>query len=232
MTVVKCNKRIQDFFVLLLFLLVLFTPNVKFLPKYTWILAGLGCLTLLDKSFVKKIGFYSGKNLKFVALSILVMFFLALPPLLSRTGDMSYIELQFGTILTALRSLLLVYVLHKVYKKNIFENYCEFLINACCINALFTIAFVVFPNFKDFWMNEILVTQQTPVYFKYQYRYSLSGFAAFMTSSFFSVAVIICAYMLSLNPKKIKLLCKFFLIVAGCFFYGYASLGCPAVPVY
>lgn len=215
-----------DVFLTFIFVLVIFTPNIKLLPKISWLLAFIGILTLLNKKFVNDLCLFKLYGKKYIICLFLSIFYLGLQPFFHGTDDYSYIELLVGIILTLFRNFLLLYLLYKFYDhNNLLNKYYEFLLKSCCIYVAFTIIFIIFPNFKDFWLNEILSKNNEITYFKYKFRYSLSGFAAFASSSLFSLAAIISGHVIAKDSKfSIKKITAFFVVVVGCFFYGRVSL--------
>lgn len=211
------------------FILIIFTPSIRFLPYYTWVLALLGLFSLFDSSFRKLIHFNGKYNKLFIISLILCLFYnIMAVPILHGNGDCSYIPLQIGIILTLLRDVLLVYVVHKFCDTtDLLKSYCNYFFIACCIYVFFTLAFIYDPSFKDFWLGVILtnVEDRATSFMAYEFRYSLDGFAAFSSSSTFSFACLLCCYRISLNKKVnlLQILCLM-TIVVGCFFYGRISL--------
>ena len=214
------RNLVYNVFVTILFVLTVFAPDFKFLPRYTWGLAVGGFICLFDRKFVRSIEFYSMQNRNYFVILMFSMLCLAVIPFLHGTGDTSYIELLVGIALVALRNVLLIYVLYKNGCQSVFEEYCKYLVNACCVCVIFTLLFIIFPEFKTFWNYDVLAPAAEQKYYKYQYRYSISGFAAFTYSSIFSVAVIVAAYLLVTPTNKRNGLIQFIMIVLGCLFYG------------
>ena len=212
----------------LLFVFVIFTPSIRFMPYYTWVMAILGLCTLTDRKFKQIIGFKSKGNsgfLKFFALVFLLNSFII--PLFHGFDDLTYIPLQIGILLTILRCFLLIYCLHKFGKGDILSQYSRFFFAACCIYVLFTLAFIVYPSFKFFWLDTMLtdVPDRSEDFAVYEFRYSLDGFAAFSSASVFSFACIFCCYSIATSRKiNLLMIACLMLLVVGCFFYGRVSL--------
>ena len=144
--------------------------------------------------------------------------------IINRTADYSYIVFLIGTLLTIIRTFLLVYVLSKscCEKENCLDIYCETMACTGVVYVLFTIAFIILPKFKTFWLSKVIFTA-TRDYYAYEFRYSLNGFAAFASSTISSIIVLICAYLLVKNSKEsnwIKYLLYYIINIVGCFFYG------------
>lgn len=224
----RINFVIKNAFFTILFILVLFTPPIRFLPYYTWILALLGMCTLKNNEFVKLIGFWGRSNFGFLKYLTFVLIFNSLVvPLSHFSGDFTYIPLQIGIILSLFRNILLVYCLHKYGERGIFAQYIKYFFIACCIYVTFTLSFIVSPEFKSFWLDAVLsdVKDMSVDFMVYQFRYSLDGFAAFSSASVFSFACLFCSYKIAMSPKVriIDILCLMMMVI-GCFFYGRVSL--------
>lgn len=218
---IKKIKLLTPVLITILFILCIIGPEFKDLPRYTWILSGVGLLTFGDKKFVKYIGLRSKVNIYYYLYLGICIFLALIPPIINQTNDFSYITLLMGIVLNTLRGILLIYVLYKQDKNNLLENFIEYLLNACCVCVLFTILFIIFPDFKDFWCNEILANPYTSNYSYYEFRYSISGFAAFSMASIFSFASVLSGYMLAKDEKVNQWhIVKFIVAVVGCFFYG------------
>lgn len=225
----KLLTLIKGCFLTLVFVLVTFTPDFRFLPHYSWLLALLGLLALRDRKFKSLIEFKGKKNVGFLKLFLVVLFFNCLIiPLFHGLADFSYIPLQVGLVLTMCRCILLVYCLYKFNSGiSLIDQYGKYFFLACCVYAAFTLYFIVDPGFKTFWLDNVLVeAEDRSVDFAvYEFRYSLNGFAAFSSASVFSFACLFCCYFIAFS-KKVKLsqiLCLMIMVV-GCFFYGRVSL--------
>lgn len=212
-----------------IFVLIIFTPSLRFLPYYTWLLALFGLSSLFDSSFRKLIRF-NGRYNKLFIISLFLCFFynIVAVPILHGCRDCSYVPLQIGIVLTLLRDVLLVYIIHKFcHTTDLLKGYCNYFLIACCVYVLFTLVFIYAPSFKDFWLGSILANAEdrTKTFMAYEFRYSLDGFAAFSSSSTFSFACLLCCYRISQNNKVslLQILCLM-TIVVGCFFYGRISL--------
>ena len=217
----------QSIFVSIVFVLIIFTPNITFLPYYTWILAFCGILCLFNKSFRALIKFNGTSNRKIlIALFISTIYNGIIVPFVHLSGDLTYIPLLIGIILTLFRNILLVFILHKVtHGQDIFKEYAKFFFIACSIYVAFTLYFIVNPGFKDFWFSSIIVPPQEHSFLAYQFRYSLDGFAAFASATVFSFACLFCSFIIASerNFSYFHILCLI-LFVVGCFFYGRISL--------
>lgn len=221
------QKLFRSIFLSIVFVLIIFTPNITFLPYYTWILAFFGIFCLFDKSYRTLIKFSGKSNRSFItALFISTIYNGIIVPFIHFSGDFTYIPLLIGIILTFLRNILLVFILHKLtHNKNIFKEYIKYFFIACCIYVAFTLYFIVDPGFKDFWFSSIIIPPQEQSFLAYQFRYSLDGFAAFSSATVFSFACLFCSFIISYERKfsYIYIICLL-LMVIGCFFYGRVSL--------
>lgn len=212
----------------ILFVLVTFAPSIKFLPYYTWFMALLGAWVLTNKKFNVLIGFNSVVNRKFWKYLLFVLGFNSIVvPIAHFSGDFTYIPLQIGIILSLLRSVLLIYCLHRWGDGDIFQLYGKYFFIACIIYVSFTIGFIIDPGFKAFWLETVIngVVDRSQEFAAYEFRYSLDGFAAFSSASIFSFACLFCSYFIS-DSKKINILriACLMIMVVGCFFYGRVSL--------
>lgn len=222
------SSLFRNVFLTVVFVLVIFTPPIKFLPYYTWLLALLGLFTFKDKSFIKMIGFKSNNNMSFLKyLAFVIVFNSLIIPLTHGLVDLTYIPLQIGIILCLLRSVLLIYCLHRFGKGDLLSQYSKYFFIACSIYVAFTLIFIIEPGFKSFWLETMLTdVQDMSVDFKvYEFRYSLDGFAAFSSATVFSFSCLFCSYLIASSRKVdiIKIACLM-LMVIGCFFYGRVSL--------
>ena len=225
----KLLTLIKGCFLTLVFVLVTFTPDFRFLPHYSWLLALLGLFALRDRNFRLLVDFNGQINVGFLKLFSVVLFLNCLIiPLFHGLVDFSYIPLQVGLVLTMCRCILLVYCLYKYNSGGeLIEQYGKYFFLACCVYVAFTLYFIVDPGFRTFWLDNVLVeAEDRSVDFAvYEFRYSLNGFAAFSSASIFSFACLFCCYFIAFS-KKVKLsqiLCLMIMVV-GCFFYGRVSL--------
>ena len=211
-----------------LFLFVIFCPKIQFLPYYSWVLAFLGFICLFDFKFAKSIHFFSKNNLTFVVLLGVSIFFNAIMiPFVSGKMDFSYSPIIISMILVLFRNILLLYFIYKIYKSNedglFLDKFCKYFLNACCIYVLFTVLFAIFPSFKDFWLFHVL--KNVEIRTDYKFRYSVDGFAAFSSSSLFSYAIILMAFVISKENKlNVVNIIKYFIILLGCLLYGRVSI--------
>ncbi len=225
----KSNSRsvFAELIFIIVFVLILFTPGLKLLPYYTWFFALFGLIALFDKNFVRLIQFKCRANIYFINILIFsIIYNASIVPLSHGTMDFSYIPMLIGIILTLFRDVFLVYILHKWGKSDdLMQAYCKYFFTACCIYVLFTISFIANPEFKSFWLNEMLLQSEERTFEAYQFRYSLDGFAAFSSASTFAFACLFCCYRIAQNIRMqlTQVLCLVTLIV-GCFFYGRISL--------
>ncbi len=211
-----------------IFILIIFTPPISFLPYYTWLLAFMGILTLTNVNFVRLIGFGNKYNRYFlIYFTIIFIFNSLIVPFTHNFVDFTYIPLLIGIILTILRSILLIYCLYKFEKREILSQYCKYFFIACSVYVAFTLIFIINPGFKQFWLYSILtkVEDKSIGFAVYEFRYSLDGFAAFSSASVFSFACLFCCYLIAAN-RNVNILQTACLIimVIGCFFYGRISL--------
>lgn len=216
-----------EFLISFFFLILLFAPpfrQVKFLPKYSWVLAAVGLLTLLDGDFRKHIHFFSPGSLALWGFMGLGAACACVIPILHGTWDFSYIPLYIGLLFSLFRSVLLVYILFKRNPDNIWENLCRYFLNVCVIYVCFTLVFSVFPSIRDFWLDEVLYGVTQSNYHAYAFRYSIDGFSAFHASTSFAFAALIAGYAIAREQKiSYILLVKYVFIAIGCCFYGRIS---------
>lgn len=222
----KCNDIVGTIVKSIIYLFIIFCPNIRFFPKYSWLLAGAGILTLLDSRFRKNIKFLSLKNMLLWLLMICNIVVLGcITPIIHGTNDNSYIRLLLGIVLTMSRCLLLVFIAYKTAPESTFECFTNFFLNACCLYVGFTITFIISPGFKQFWLHSVLTEMSWNSYYAYQFRYSIDGFAAFSSSSTFAFATLLSGYKIAENSKyKFDLLLKMIICIIGCFFYGRIAL--------
>lgn len=220
-------KLFKSIFLSVVFVLIIFTPNITFLPYYTWILAFGGILCLLDSSYRKLIKFNKKSNKIFlITLFISTIYNGIIVPFVHFSGDLTYIPLLIGIILTFFRNILLVFILHKFANvDNIFKEYTKYFFIACSIYVAFTLYFIINPGFKDFWFNSVIIPPQEHSFLAYQFRYSLDGFAAFASATVFSFACLFCSFIIASEQdfSYFNIVCLL-LFVIGCFFYGRVSL--------
>ena len=218
----------KEAFLIIVFLLIIFAPPIRFLPYYTWILAGAGVWTLSDKNFYHLIGFGCRRNLNFIVLLLIMCLYnCIIVPTIHGFQDFTYIPIQLGIILALFRNILLIYILYKFSKNSLFSSFAKYFLSACCIYVSFTLVFIIYPAFKQFWMEDVLanVVDRSTDFAVYQFRYGIDGFAAFSSASVFSFACLFCSYLVS-SSRKIKIIqlaCLIYMVV-GCFFYGRISL--------
>lgn len=221
LSITKINKKI----LIIISVLLLYGPEFRFLPHYTWALAAVAAMIVcLYKGFARKFGIISNCTyFVFFALLMNIVWSLVTTGI-NGTEDYSYITFLVGTILTVIRSFLLVYVIYRAsfeWEKTT-DVYFETMALSGVIYVLFTIVFIIAPEFKEFWFSNVIFSS-TKDYFAYQFRYSLNGFAAFASSTISSIIVLMCAYLLVKNAKNsnwLKYLLYYIINIVGCFFYG------------
>lgn len=221
------RQLFNHIFLSLFCVIIIFTPDFRFLPYYTWFLSFLGIITLADKKFYKLIKFNSAANKDFLYILLLTAIFnVLLVPLLHFTFDFTYAPLNIGVILTLFRNIFLIYLLHKICgNRDIEELYCKYYFIACCIYVGFTLYFIINPDFKSFWLESIITETKEQTFAAYQFRYSLDGFAAFSSATVFSFACLFCSFLIVKDSKlNIGYIISLILMVVGCFFYGRVSL--------
>lgn len=216
-----------EFLISFFFLILLFAPpfrQVEFLPKYSWVLAAAGLLTLLDGDFREHIHFLTTRSLALWGVIGLGAVCACLIPILHGTWDFSYIPLYIGLLFSMLRAVLLVYVLFKRSPDNIMENLCRYFLNICVIYVCFTLIFAFIPSIRDFWLDKVLYGVIRSDYHAYVFRYSIDGFSAFHASTSFAFAALIAGYAIAREQKiSYVLLAKYVFIAIGCCFYGRIS---------
>lgn len=205
--------------------LIIFPPLFRIFPKWTWLVSLLGIFCLFDKKTSIKLGFYSKKFFYTMLLIVISLILAIIIPMSHYTYDFTYAPLLIGLILSLLRGIFLIYNFHYIFKEKAnFDLYVKIFLISCVIYVLFSITFIIFPQFKDFWFNNIIMPFEASTYIAYKFRYGFDGFAAFGTASIFSIAVLLNAYVLissNLNKKDFnKVLLSYILIIVGCFLYG------------
>ena len=146
-------------------------------------------------------------------------------PTLHQTNDYTYIPLLIGLVLSMFRCLLLAFIVYKTGTDTPMDYFIELFLNACCVYVGFTILFIVFPQFKTFWLYTVLENVTTHEYYAYQFRYSFDGFAAFSSSSTFAFASLLSGYVIA--KKKVYCfadLLRMIVCAVGGFFYGRIAL--------
>lgn len=218
-------KQVRNKYFLFINTLIIFTPVFKLLPKWTWIVAGVGILFMLDEVFARSMGYTSkGFLMVFALMSINTITSITIP-VFYNTNDFTYAPIFVGLILCTFRAIFLSSVFRKLYRDNAtIDYYIEFFVNSCILYFSFTVLFVIFPQFKEFWMNSVIIPVEGSDYFAYKYRYGLDGFAAFGTATIFSLGIILSAYLVianNLTKKEFSIrLIKYILVCSGSFFYG------------
>lgn len=204
--------------------LIIFTPTFKIFPKWTWLIALLGLVCLIDKVNAKKLGFYSKEFVISIALIVISCILSVLSPIIHKTYDFVYLTFLIGLLLCIFRGIFLVYIYNRIFKEDAKVNsYLKYFIYSCLIYVGFTFLFIIFPGFKEFWLNNVIYPIPGPDYIAYKFRYSLDGFAAFSSASIFSIALLINSYLLISEESKenvIRNLVTYIVILSGCFIYG------------
>lgn len=219
---------------LILNTLIVFGPNLRFLPKWTWLVAGLGMLCMFDKRVSGKMGYTSKRFITVIILMILVTVASICVPVFYLTYDFTYTPILIGLILSTLRGVFLSCIFYKLFREDAtIEFYIEFFTKSCVIYFAFTLLFIIAPEFKEFWMNSVIIPVEGSDYIAYKYRYSLDGFAAFSAATIFSLAVLLNTYLIVINRgKRSKFyfnVLTYILICMGCFFYGRISIFAIAI---
>lgn len=221
----------------LLFVIIYFTPNFRFLPYYTWAIALLGFLICFSGNNAWKIGILDRKNRNFMGLLLISIGFVLIIPVIHGTNDFSYINLFMGVLLCMFRNFLIVFLIRNKRMENTDYTirFIDLYLNSCCICVAFTLLFIVFPGFKLFWMNKVIlndVLEQIRIYSAYEFRYSISGFAAFSYSTLFSIAIIMEGYTICKKNFSAKEIIRYIIICIGCFFYGRVTIFAIAISMF
>ena len=222
------TKTIPQFFLTIFFVLIYFTPEFRFLPYYTWALAMVGFLLVVNSNVRKNLCFGDRTNTNFLILFAIGLGMLGIIiPISHFTFDFSYVPLLLGMILCLLRNFLVVYVIKKHSGENGIRGYMDLFLNACCICVMFTLLFIAFPGFKSFWLNNVIVNNASEAHASwaaYEFRYSIGGFAAYAYATIFSFAIIMAAYFICANGASMKDIIRFIAVCVGGFFYGRITL--------
>ena len=202
--------------------LIIFAPPFRFFTKWTWVIAALGMLCLFDKNVSRKFGFYSKKFTQVVFFIIGMCAFSVGIAAFHSTYDFSYLPLLIGLLLSIFRGVFLIYIFYKMFKEKAdFKLYISFFLNSCVVYVTFTLAFIIFPNFKEFWMNNIIVIGYVSDYAAYKFRYGLDGFAAFGTATIFCIAILLNSYLIIKDKTNLmKWIITYIIILSGSFIYG------------
>lgn len=225
------NKRLdigesfKKFFLVILEILLIFSPEFNFFRQYTWCLAALGIVVFLLYFSNSQYSFNDKTSLN-ILYTLVVCFAWSLCVLIiNGSNEFNYIVFQIGTTLTIFRNFLLVALIRNLCRKGKISNteyYLNILNWACLIYVAFTLIFIAMPSFKEFWCNSIVSSEEVD-YVAYQFRYSLNGFAAFASSTIFSIAILASAFLIAKNikNKKVYKYLLFYIVnLVGCFFYG------------
>lgn len=221
----------------LLFVIIYFTPNFRFLPHYTWAIALLGLLICFSGKNAWRIGIFDRTNKNYMELLLISVIFVLLVPVFHGTNDFSYITLFLGVILCMLRNFLVVLIItnKKTDNTDYVIKFIDLYLNSCCICVAFTILFIIFPDFKSFWLDHIIVNdvqEQIRIFSAYEFRYSISGFVAFSYSTLFSIAVIMEGYVICKKKYSVKEIVRYIAICVGCFFYGRVTIFAIAISMF
>lgn len=232
----KMWVKVKTVFLIIVEILLLYSPEFKIFPKYTWLLAAVAILILaMKRTLVKKYRINSMYTFTIIGFLLLSVLWSLASILINNTSDFSYISFLLGTILTVFRSFILVYLIDSVRRETecTTDIYMRTLPIAGTVYVIFTISFIVFPNFKTIWLTQVVNSTERD-YFAYQYRYSLNGFAAFASSTISSLLILLCAYLIVKNSKN-NLWKKYFVIyiinIIGGFFYGRVCLFAIAMSI-
>lgn len=218
----------------LLMILCLYAPEFKVFPKYTWLLAVIG-LALFATDIIKKRRIDKYGIILYGLCAFAAVFGICVV-LMNQTNDFSFLVFQTGTVLSLFRNYLVIGFVDRFSVKNEksgIQQYMSMYIDACVVCVVFTLAFIVFPTFRSYWLGSVIHSEYMD-YFVYQYRYSLSGFAAFAYSSTFSIALIFNAFLLGKNvenKKCFRYLSTYVLLIVGAFFYGRITIVAIAISV-
>ena len=222
MKIYKVDDTLKKILIVVCELLLLFAPEFIYFPKYTWLLAFIGIIVLFSRRSLMLYGIRTEASIQLLLLLAFNILWSAVSIIINKTDDYSYIIFLCGTILSVLRNFLLVWLIHKYPDKKNRKSiiYLKIFLYACFVYVAFTILFIIFPSFKNFWIKKVIKTAIFD-YFAYEFRYSINGFAAFASSTIFSIAVILNAYLIvkSIHTKQwIKYYILYITMIVGCFF--------------
>jgi hypothetical protein len=203
-------------------LLVLFTPDFIYLPKWTWIISLLGLVVLFDDKVARSLGLFRKPMVLIISLWMVSFSLSLVAPIIHNTYDFSYSTFLFGLMLAILRGIFVAYIGVKFCKINL-EQYIKLFVDVCFIYVLITFTFIILPNLKDWWFNSVIfpVYVANPEY--YPFRIGIEGFAGFSTAQIFSLGLLLSTFLLvKTNKNKVSIIAiiKHFFIIIGCFLYG------------
>lgn len=195
------------------------------MPHLSWIVAMLGLYVLISKhSFRKKYKLMYKQNVIIFLCLIFCIVLSFFTIFINQTNDFSYINFILGIILCVFRNYFLLWVFDWCFKDNAnLSTFITYFLYSCIVYISFTIAFIIMPSFKDFWLQTVIVSVKSVDYISYTYRYSLNGFAAFASSVVFCLAFVLNGYALTNDGKfgtNKKYILTFILLLTGAFFYG------------
>lgn len=224
MTIWKA-KWIRCTFLVLICLNLLFAPRYSVFPKWTWIASLMGFLCLLDKDFRTKFRIISRKTIFFTLLILSGVFLSLLYPVLHSTKDFSYAQLQVAILLNAFRGILIVYIVYQLERfpdaKSYMSLYIRVLALSCVVYVAITGVFAIFPSVKQFWLTSVIDYEyfHGEAYGAYVFRYGIDGFAAFSSSTIFSIVILLFTYEM-LEKFHIGDLLIYLVLALGCLLYG------------
>lgn len=209
-------------------MLIIFSPNFKIFPKWTWIVAGMGIVLLFNEKFREQIGVKRKSNVIIISLLFIAILISILIPIIYRTYDFSYFPLLVGMMLAMLRGLVIVYIFICFFKEKANVNeYIKMFIDSAILYVVFTLLLILIPGFKEFWYESIIypIPVEFPEY--YPYRIGIDGFAGFASAIIFSIATLFTAYriMISKTSKEFTFyFLRFIFIIIGDLLYGRITL--------
>lgn len=154
-------------------------------------------------------------------------------PVLMQTNDFSYFTNAPMDILKfSYRSLFLlgVYELYVDKEKDV-NLFIRYFCYSCCLYIVGTIIFLLFPAFKEFWINIISISDLDMTHIRKPYyatRFGWSGFSGFSCTLWCCISVILMIYLIiDKHEKKQKFfeeLVSLIFLLAGNMFYGRTGL--------
>ncbi len=225
----KDKGLLKSTLLVLLVLNLLFAPKYRIFPYWTWVASLLGGLCLFDKEFRLKFGLLSRNSIVFFTIVCFGVLLSLAVPWVQNTYDFTYSRLQIAIILNILRGILLVYVLDRT-TKNTSDHissfmYIQLLALACLLYVCITLLFAVIPASKEFWLGKVVQYEyvKNEANSAFAFRYGIDGFAAFSSSTIFSIVIVLYTFVMSKKFSMIKAL-VYMLLALGCFFYGRIAL--------
>ena len=172
-------------------------------------------------TWLKKV---KGFLLSFIFVYILTLLWAFISATINDNYDFSYFDFLFRIIQNLMLYVFIILIHYKILGIVTIKSFFRYFVFSDCAYILSTILFLLYPEFKDWWINLLAngADQQTLIdVFNYQTRFGLKGFSNFCESAMCSLGVLSSLYLMHKSKTVFSVWgITLYICMLGCLFYG------------